>query len=158
MNQDNYENNVVNNEIETSFLSEPSPHNKQPRKRRFGKSAKVLSFLLAGALILGSGFGAGYGTATLVISSGLSDQVQRTGTLGHGVVKPVVFTGEMEGDYVTPVTGIEQVAGPSIVTVISVKEQLARGFFSNQLYESEGTGSGVIYKVTEDGVLIMTER
>lgn len=75
-----------------------------------------------------------------------------------GSIQPVVLTSEVDGDYVNPVTAIAQAAGPSIVTVISVVDQVVPGFFSNQVYESEGTGSGVIYKITDDGVLIITNN
>ncbi len=128
----------------------------KPKKAR--RLPKVFSLFLAGAIILGSGFGAGYGTASLVSGIGEPASGDLALTTTSGSVQPVVLTSEVDGDYVNPVTAIAQAAGPSIVTVISVIDQVVPGFFSNQVYESEGTGSGVIYKVTDDGVLIITNN
>ncbi len=139
----------------TEHISDPVTRNKKIKSRRL---PKFFSFFLAGSIILGSGFGAGYGTASLV--NGLGQPETEALALANTTesIQPVVLTSEVDGDYVNPVTAIAQAAGPSIVTVISVVDQVLPGFFSNQVYESEGTGSGVIYKITDDGVLIITNN
>jgi serine protease Do len=158
MNQDMNKNNEPIFDVELDTIEEPMSNNKKKKKVKARKLSKAMSYLLAGALILGSAFGAGYGTANLVLNVGQEQIALAENNGNEASVKPVMLTSTADSDYNTPATAIAQAAGPSIVTVISVIDQVAPGFFSNQIFESEGTGSGVIYKVTNDGVLIITNN
>lgn len=122
-----------------------------------GSWKKNVSRLLIAVLSLGIFFGAGYGTAATighVLTPALMEGFDK-----EADPSPVIREVVVEGNVVSsPITYIAEAAGPSIVTVVSTREVIGGGFFFNQIYESEGVGSGVIYKMTEEGMLVITNN
>lgn len=120
-------------------------------------------FLFIWVFIFVSGliFGAGYSTALLAgdmltpdLIANDREVIEETTALEPEVQKIVI---DDVNDVITtnPVSLVSEVAGPSIVTVVSTTDVVRPNLFSYETYEAEGVGSGVVYKY-EDELLIVT--
>ena len=118
---------------------------------------QIFPRLMALVLTASIGFGAGYGLSGLGDKSEISQLVNQKVDGGETkLLQNIVY--EEDEDYISPITAVAMKAGPSIVTVLSTKEVLMPGLFAYEEYESEGTGSGVIYKINDDEMLIITNN
>lgn len=125
---------------------------KKNYKKWFNKTSKFfLSIFMAGILL-----GTGYAVGAKVGDQLFIGDAYEAGENQEPVVQRVIL--EQNQQTLQPVSAIAEVAGPSIVTIVSTKEVTRQYFFSTDTYEAEGTGSGILYKVTDDGLLVMTNN
>ncbi len=73
-------------------------------------------------------------------------------------IEPVVSADTTVATSNNLITSIAKTAGPAVVTVTSTFEINTRSFFSNSIYEQEGTGSGIIYELRNEDLLIVTNH
>lgn len=172
MNDYNNSNNNENNIYEEAFPSQPVATYTDPaeayvpspktKKRWFIKFAAYLMVL---TFISGATFGAGYLTAMnlgntsnngndggRIVSTGLTDQLPSTqDSLNVTQVQPVITTKEGTSTIAT----IAEEVGPSIVTIASYSESTPGGFLGESGYYG-GTGSGIVFRILEDQLLVVT--
>lgn len=147
------------NETTTATQTPPvEPPQNKPRKRfRFFRFvAMFVVFVFLGGIV----FGAGYTTAIYLGSELTPELVQaEPQTLSFDVnqIENVVSTTTTEEAGSSIVT-IAETAGPSVVTISSTVEVQFNSFFGTQSQTQTGTGSGVMYKITDDDLLIVTNH
>jgi serine protease Do len=133
------------------------PQKKVKRRRpllRF--TALFVVFVFLGGIV----FGAGYGTALYlgdIITPQLATRTQAL-TFDVNRIEPIVSTSIAQENSKSIVSAIAKSAGPSVVTISSTVELRQRSFFSNGNYETEGTGSGILYKLRDEDLLIVTNH
>ncbi len=138
----------------SSYSNQPEKPKKKFRFFRF--VAVFIIFVFLGGIV----FGAGYTTAIYLGSQLTPDLVkedEQTLSFDVNQIENIVSTTTSEEIGNTIVT-IAETAGPSVVTVTSTIQYNYNSFFGNQIQETQGTGSGVIYKITDDNLLIITNH
>ncbi len=116
------------------------------KKNRKSKKTFVLSVIVIGLLFIGLTYGAGYFTAQKFISS-TPLYIESSTDLS---VSPIAYTGNEKS---TP--EIVKMVGASVVGITT--EVQYRDFFNN-IQVDEGMGSGVIFKVDDEYIYIMTNN
>lgn len=127
------------------------------RKHKFLRfTALFVVFVFLGGVV----FGAGYGSALYFGNQLTPSLIQNTQKLTFDVnrIEPVVSPTAITQTSDTIVSSIAKAAGPSVVTVTSTFVVNNRSFFSNSAYEGEGTGSGIIYDIRDNDLLIITNH
>lgn len=129
-----------------------------PKKKHgfFRFVALFVVFVFLGGVV----FGAGYGTAIYLGNRLTPALVEEGQTLSFNVnkIEPVVSADTTVATSNNLITSIAKTAGPAVVTVTSTFEINTRSFFSNSIYEQEGTGSGIIYELRNEDLLIVTNH
>jgi len=136
-----------------------SPSNKRQQRRRrplLRFTALFVAFVFLGGVV----FGAGYGTALYLGEQLTPSLVNKTQSLTFDVnrIEPVVSSTITQDSSKSIVSAIAKSTGPSIVTISSTIEVNQRSFFSNGTYEAEGTGSGILYQLRDNDLLIVTNH
>ncbi len=136
----------------------PSSQEPKKRKRSFPRFvALFVVFVFLGGIV----FGAGYSTA-LYLGDQLTPQLiqAQAKKLSFDVnqIEPVVTTNSTLYESDNIVSSIAKTAGPSVVTITSTYLVNQNSFFSNRTFETEGTGSGIIYKLRDDDLLVITNH
>lgn len=133
---------------------------KKGKRRLF----KVASFVLLFTFLGGSLFGGGYITALYLGDSLLTNaiQVRQAEMIDDGNVIQInqltpVSNSLGTSDVSAPVV-ISKEVGPSVVTVISTMNSKSANPFNNSTYSQEGSGSGIIFKVDQDNLYVVTNH
>lgn len=159
----------LNQTIPITSSTTPEPGNrsggdKRRKTRSFPRMvASFLIFTFLGGLV----FGAGYGTALYLgdqLTPALVQDSQREVNFSVTQYEPIASEGtlttadanETVVEYQSIIPAIAELASPSVVTVTSQLEYVVQGFYGSRIYENEGTGSGIIYKLTDTDLLIIT--
>ncbi|NDL68201.1 S1C family serine protease [Anaerotalea alkaliphila] len=131
-----------------------------PEPARFRWLRRTALFLLV-LFLAGLTFGGGYVTAIYfreqvaqTVGGLLGYDLEETGSVSVNQVQPIL-TESSEG---TPVTAIAKTVGPSVVTITSTFQNNRNPFLFESGRSSVGTGSGIIYSVDRDRVLIITNH
>lgn len=133
---------------------------KQPRKKKNRRFLKVITFILIFAFSGGIFFGAGYGAAVyfddalysrIVPNSSQSIAREENDKVVIEEVQPIANINE---DITSAPVIIAQEVGPSVVTVTSTVEQPSFSPFQN--FYAEGSGSGIIFGIEDERLLIVT--
>lgn len=139
---------------------------KQSKKKTIFKKSVITIMIL---MLIGFSFGAGYGAARHVISDNTTalaaESINEELESGFISTKPQgkifnrtkgllnnVANKEMS------IVDIVKFTGPSIVTVVTKTEEAIPNYFSNNLYQTESTGSGIIYKSDRNGIYVITNQ
>lgn len=156
-----FENNNMNDEniIEetSSAITEEQPKAKKEKKYSYKKSIAVgLAGVLIGGGAMGYFLGIGLNTSNKIIN-GLTNAANGNFSFDSPEVKseelsaqPVNLVAD-ENSISSTIASVE-----NAVVNISIKTQSYT--FFNQVYESEGAGSGIIYKIDGDKVFIVTNN
>jgi serine protease Do len=131
---------------------------KKKTKRSFPRFvALFVVFIFLGGIT----FGAGYSTALYLgdqlTPSLIQSQAQKL-TFDVNQIEPVVSSNSTLYESTNLVSSIAKTAGPSVVTITSSYLVNQNNFFNSQTFEREGTGSGIIYKLRNDDLLIITNH
>jgi serine protease Do len=131
---------------------------KKKRKRSFPRFvALFVVFIFLGGIT----FGAGYSTALYLgdqlTPSLIQSQAQKL-TFDVNQIEPVVSSNSTLYESTNLVSSIAKTAGPSVVTITSSYLVNQNSFFNSRTFETEGTGSGIIYKLRDDDLLIITNH
>lgn len=147
---------------DTSINSDSGAPRNKNRKRKFPRMVAVfLLFAFLGGIV----FGAGYGTALYVgdqltpslvktTSNEVSFNVKRYDTLE--ATQTSLEDSDLE--YTSIIPTIAKYAGPSVVTITSQLEVTSQGLFGSTTYETEGSGSGILYDLNDTSLLIITNH
>lgn len=137
----------------SSPISTKKSKNRRPLLRF---TALFVVFVFLGGIV----FGAGYGTALYLGDQITPELVSRTQSLTFDVnrIEPIVSSTITQDSSKSIVSAIAKVTGPSVVTISSTIEVNQRSFFSNGITEAEGTGSGILYQLRDDDLLIVTNH
>ena len=140
--------------------TETSVSNQSPKKRKHSFPRFVALFVVF-VFLAGITFGAGY-SAALYFGDQLTPSLSQTQAqkLSFDVnqIEPVVTSDSTLYESDSIVTSIAKTAGPSVVTITSTYLVNQNNFFTNETFETEGTGSGIIYKLRDDDLLIITNH
>lgn len=122
-------------------LVEPKFYNEEIRKRKFKLSKKIIAVMLVFTLILGTGIGYGLGS---VIGNTIGGNYSNSGIVMAASNDTVssAFSG-------WPVVSIAKKVSPAIVAIKT--KTSVRDFFGD-VYESGGTGSGII--IDKEGYIV----
>ncbi|MCK8059645.1 MULTISPECIES: S1C family serine protease [unclassified Fusibacter] len=131
---------------EHPFMEEPQV--RQPVKAGKWTFTKVLALVLAGALTAGGAAGVGY---RLSGGLGSGERVDGAYYLESESIKRV--SNEFNAEKTIP--SIVKELGPAIVSITS--KITTSDFFFNS-YESEGSGTGVVFNINKDSILIVTNN
>lgn len=119
-------------------------------------TALFVVFVFLGGIV----FGAGY-TSALFLGDKLTPTLAtRTQALTFDVnkIEPIVTGTVTQDNSKSIVSAIAKATGPSVVTVSSTIEVSQNSFFSNGTYETEGTGSGILYQLRDNDILVVTNH
>lgn len=138
--------------------SEVTPTTTRVRKKRNLPRFVALSVLFL--FLSGIVFGAGYTTAIYIGDQLTPTLVGKTNTLTFDVnrIEPVISSSTTEETASGSIPLIAKTVGPTVVTITSEVEQTVGSFWGNQTYVNEGTGSGIIYKLRDEDLLIITNH
>lgn len=130
----------------------PVPETK-PKKRRFAKLAAGFMILV---LVAGTFFGAGYVSSVYLSDSILGDlfgspQIVADSKVSVNQIQPVV---NMDTSYEQAPVMIAEEVGPAIVTINTQYETGGYSYFYD--YFGEGSGSGSIFDINDESLLIVT--
>lgn len=139
-----------------SVPASPAPVRKKKFKTFMKFTAVFVVFVFLGGIV----FGAGYGTALFLGDKITPELATRTQALTFDVnkIQPIVTGTVTEDGSKSLVSAIAKATGPSVVTVSSTIEVSQNSFFSNGTYETEGTGSGILYKLRDNDLLVVTNH
>ncbi len=146
-------------EVDYRETEDPVPNQtKKKTKRSFPRFvALFVVFIFLGGIT----FGAGYSTALYLgdqlTPSLIQSQAQKL-TFDVNQIEPVVSSNSTLYESTNLVSSIAKTAGPSVVTITSSYLVNQNNFFNSQTFEREGTGSGIIYKLRNDDLLIITNH
>lgn len=131
-----------------------------PRRKPIRKFFRFVAIFVVFVFLGGVVFGAGYGSAIYLGDRLTPDLVERTKTLSFDVnrIEPVISTSSTIESSTNIVTSIAKTAGPSVVTVTSSFKVNNNNLFNNRSAEVEGTGSGIIYELRDNDLLIITNH
>ncbi len=142
--------------------TEPSASDteKKPKKQKRSFSRTIALFVVF-VFLGGIAFGGGYTTA-LYFGTQLTPELANAQTqqLSFAVnqIEPIVTMNSSLYESNNIVSSISEMAGPSVVTITSTYVINQNNFFSTRSFETEGTGSGIIYKLRDDDLLIITNH
>ncbi|MCM1257808.1 MAG: trypsin-like peptidase domain-containing protein [Roseburia sp.] len=157
-----------NNSYETYYTPFEEPQ--KPKRKKSGFGGKVMR-LIALALVFGLVAGTAFSGTSCFFQKILSPEqeieeaksgadlniVQSTENYIQDVADSAAKTGELGA--VTDVSGIVDMAMPSIVSITTISTTTVRSFFGyTQEYESEGCGSGIIISQDEENLYIATNN
>lgn len=157
-----------NNSYETYYTPFEEPE--KPKKKKSGIPGKIMR-LIALALVFGIVAGTAFSGTSYFFRQALGTEeevqeaksgadlniVQSTENYIQDVADSDDKTGEIGS--VTDVSGIVDMAMPSIVSITTISTTTVRSFFGyTQEYESEGCGSGIIISQDEDYLYIATNN
>jgi serine protease Do len=133
-----------------------TPPAKKQKNRWF---LKLVASVMVLAFVSGITFGAGYYTASRfnqqeaidLAESNIITTSQNDNGLQVNHVQPVVTTNHSTSTIAT----IAEEVGPAIVTIASYSEATPGGFLGDSTYYG-GTGSGVLFKIDDDKVYVVT--
>lgn len=146
----------VNNPVYSDPVSKP-----KKKRTAFKFFRKTVAFALI-IFLAGGIFGGGYFSALYfgnTINQQLADRFgleYTTNTNGFSVNKIQPIVSESTSDNV--ISAIAKSVGPSVVTITSKIQSNTNDLFSNSGSSGEGTGSGIIYEVNNEQVLIITNQ
>ncbi|MBN2222958.1 MAG: trypsin-like peptidase domain-containing protein [Vallitaleaceae bacterium] len=126
-------------------------------KRKFPRFvALFVLFIFLGGIV----FGAGYTTAIYIGDQLTPSLVARTNTLSFDVnrIEPVISNATTQETASGSIPLIAKTVGPVVVTITSEVEYTAGSFWGDQTYVNEGTGSGIIYQLRDEDLLIITNH
>ncbi len=123
------------------------PPSKAPAKKGFGKA---VAWVLAGVLVGGGALGFGIGAGIKYFDNSKFNSVYYMENPSTQAATPVSL---LPGN--KSIVNIAEQVGPSVVPITS--KIAVQDMFMNQT-QSEGTGSGVIFNITKDAILIMTNN
>lgn len=131
-------------------IKAPEP---KPKKRFFPKLAAGFMVL---ALVAGTFFGAGYAASVYLSDSFLGDLLGRPeltadSKVNVNQIQPVL---NLDATYEQAPVMIAEEVGPSVVTINTQYESEIYSYFAE--YYSEGSGSGVIFDITGNDILMVT--
>ncbi len=129
------------------------------QKKRF-KFFRFVAVFLVLIFLSGIIFGAGYTTAIYLgnrLTPDLIKEDNKTLSFDVNQIENVLSTSTSQ-ETENSIVAIAETAGPSVVTVTSTIQYNYNSFFGNQIQETQATGSGVIYKTTDDKLLIITNH
>lgn len=160
------ENNRNDNNVYDVAYSEVGNNSIKSKKsfNNLPKPIKFLSILIIIALLGGIFFGAGYSTALYLGDTVLpkenddsikAGEVEENDDIEVNKVQPVIPNGS---DSASPVITIAHEVGPSVVTITSTIENSFNTYFNYSKYYSEGSGSGIIFAIEDDRILIATNH
>lgn len=144
---------------DVEFRENTPPASKSPIKRNRFKG--FLAYLVVLTFVSGFTFGAGYLTASYLGrdlpgmptgSHQTPDILSKDDGMNITQIQSVVTNSESTSTIAT----IAQEVSPAIVTIASYTDQLQTGLFENFGSYYSGTGSGIIFKVNEEELLIVT--
>jgi serine protease Do len=146
-------------EVDYRETEDPVPNQtKKKTKRSFPRFvALFVVFVFLGGII----FGAGYSTALYLgdqLTPSLTQSQSQKLTFDVNQIEPVVSSSSTIYESTNLVSSIAKTAGPSVVTITSSYLVNQNNFFNSQTFEREGTGSGIIYKLRNDDLLIITNH
>ncbi len=162
------ENTVVEPSIETtcspevSTVSSNGGFNPKPPKRKW--YVRFAAYMVILTFVSGFTFGAGYLTASYYGTSlpGMSNQptASTTSTTELSKDEGISIT-QVQGVVTNNASGstiatIAQEVSPAIVTIGSYSSQMSYGYLESYDDYYSGTGSGIIFQVNEDELLIVT--
>lgn len=127
----------------------------QPAKKKgnfFRYVAALLVVVLISSITLGVGYSIGKKTADTALTKLGADQTQ----LNINQVTPTITTSTKTSDSV--ISSIAEVTGPSVVTITTTINRKASSYFFNENYSDNATGSGIVYKMREKDILIITNH
>jgi serine protease Do len=128
-------------------------------KRKINKMVKYLVIVTIFTFTAGIFFGAGYGTA-LYYGNTFIDNNVTAGKINSDIefnnVQPIIPTSNTNNE--SPVISIAHEVGPSVVTITSKIENSFNTYFNQSKYYTEGSGSGIIFSIDDNNVLIVTNH
>jgi len=132
----------------------PIKSKKRPIRKFFRFVALFIVFVFLGGIV----FGAGYGSAIYLGDRLTPALVQRTRALSFDVnrIEPVLSTTSSIESSTNIVTSIAKTVGPSVVTITSSFSVNNNGLLNNRSAQVEGSGSGIIYALRDNDLLIIT--
>lgn len=136
----------------------------QPKKKKRHKFLKVASILVVFTFLGGTIFGGGYISALYFGDSFLPKTLQASNTdsendenvIQINQVTPMSTT-DTNSSLAAPVV-ISKEVGPSVVTITSTIENQSRNPFNNSLFPTQGSGSGIIFKVDKEYLYVVTNH
>lgn len=156
-----------NNSYETYYTPFEEPE--KPKKKKSGIPGKIMR-LIALALVFGIVAGTAFSGTSYFFRQALGTEEVQEAKSGadlnivqstENYIQDVADTGDKTGEFgaVTDVSGIVDMAMPSIVSITTISTTTVRSFFGyTQEYESEGCGSGIIISQDEDYLYIATNN
>lgn len=147
---------------DTTTSPPPSIKRSPKRKRKFPRFiAMFLLFTFLGGIV----FGAGYGTA-LYIGDQLTPSLVKNNSndvsFNVNRYEPIQATSVNSDnpviEYSSIIPTIAKYAGPSVVTITSHVEVTTQSLFGSATYDTEGSGSGILYDLTDTDLLIITNH
>lgn len=157
-----------NNSYETYYTPFEEPE--KPKKKKNGFAGKVMrctALALVFGLVAGTAFsGTSYFFRQMLGQSEKPGEVKSGADLNiaqstENYIQDVSDSGDKTGEFgaVTDVSGIVDMAMPSIVSITTISTTTVRSFFGyTQEYESEGCGSGIIISQDEENLYIATNN
>ncbi len=135
-----------------------TPPPKQPKKKH--RFPRFVAMFVIFVFLGGAVFGAGYSTALHFGNQLTPELASTTSSLNFDVnqISPVVSSNTKEVESGSTVAAIAKNVGPSVVTISSKFQVASNNFFNQQTQEVEGTGSGIIYKLRDKDLLIITNH
>ncbi len=134
----------------------PKPHSPQKSLKRFAFFRFVSIFIMF-VFLGGVVFGAGYGTAIYLGSQLTPNLIKENNQTSLDVNRiENIVSSTTSNNSSDSIAVIAKTAGPSVVTVTSTIS--FNSVFNNSTQKTEGTGSGIIYDITDDNLLIITNH
>lgn len=157
-----------NNSYETYYTPFEEPEKPKKKKNGFaGKVMRCIALALVFGLVAGTAFsGTSYFFRQMLGQSEKPQEVKSGADLNiaqstENYIQDVSDDGGKTGEFgaVTDVSGIVDMAMPSIVSITTISTTTVRSFFGyTQEYESEGCGSGIIISQDEENLYIATNN
>lgn len=144
--------------IEVDAPVQPNP--KIKKKHRFLKVASIIViFTFLGGTLFGSGYVSALYFGNSFLSKTLQIDMKKTNdenTIQINQVTPISST-DTNAALTAPVV-ISKEVGPSVVTITSTIDNQYSNPFNNSFFPSEGSGSGIIFKIDVDHLYVVTNH
>ncbi len=146
---------------DVDYRESEGPVPNQAKKKTKRSFPRFVALFVVFIFLGGITFGAGYSTALYLgdqlTPSLIQSQAQKL-TFDVNQIEPVVSSNSTLYESTNLVSSIAKTAGPSVVTITSSYLVNQNSFFNSRTFETEGTGSGIIYKLRDDDLLIITNH
>ncbi|MDR2903437.1 MAG: trypsin-like peptidase domain-containing protein, partial [Clostridiales bacterium] len=138
-------------------VRETQPSRRQRRPSNMGKAAAAFIVIVS---VAGGGFGLGFGTGVGMMAGREKEAVAATAPLEEAAATSVILApadGRAQSAVLDPdETTVADVYKKMRSAVVSINVKGSQLGFFNQVYETEGAGSGIIFKEDEESVYIVT--